>query len=65
MCLILTGYIPCNPSTWEVETGESKVQGHSWVHSKFRLGKWDPVITTNFLSIRDIRWPVERELQGP
>lgn len=26
----------CNSSTWEVETGGSKVQGHFWLPNEFR-----------------------------
>jgi hypothetical protein len=26
----------CNPRTWDVEVGGSKVQAHSWLHSNFK-----------------------------
>jgi hypothetical protein len=26
----------CNLSTWQVEAGESRVQGHPWLYSEFK-----------------------------
>jgi hypothetical protein len=27
----------CEPSTWQVEAGRSEIQGHPWLHSKFKV----------------------------
>lgn len=26
----------CNPTTWEIETGDLEIQGYSWPHREFQ-----------------------------
>lgn len=39
----------CNYSIWEMEAGQSEIQGHSWLHGKFKanLGYLRPCLKQN------------------